>query len=224
MSTSSKGLGFDRDVYRRVVEISNTISSGYVPPDFSFEDVEDELASAQPATMREKLAHSQEEALVAQAKVEMLQADLAREKLARSQDWEHNSGEQHVRMNPVLKLAAGMGVHHDDRRAANPPARGFFAATPISPKPKKKGPKKKGEKTPPNQRKDRHENVRDPPKVTPLLDANADEEVKRRTGFPTMQHLLAYIFVVCNGDFDVMTERRTILTVRYPNTSEGPLL
>ena len=49
----------------------------------------------------------------------------------------------------------------------------------------------------------------DSPKVT--LDIS-DAEVQRRTGFKTKNHLLMYIIVVCNGDFDKIVEGGTVLT------------
>ena len=40
----------------------------------------------------------------------------------------------------------------------------------------------------------------------------SDNEVKRKTGFPSLSSLLAYIIVVCNGDFDRIRERMSPLT------------
>ena len=42
--------------------------------------------------------------------------------------------------------------------------------------------------------------------------ANNDKEVKRRTGFRSLDHLLAYTMIVCNGDHKKMTYKRTSLT------------
>jgi hypothetical protein len=39
-----------------------------------------------------------------------------------------------------------------------------------------------------------------------------EREVKRRTGFFNEKTLLAFIVIVCNGDFDLMTKRNTVLT------------
>ena len=39
-----------------------------------------------------------------------------------------------------------------------------------------------------------------------------DDEVKRRTGFPTLAALLTYIFIVCNGDINLIMRRDTSLT------------
>ena len=88
--------------------------------------------------------------------------------------------------------AAGMDIHRETPATITPNKR-FFHHTPQEPKNKK------------SQRL----NIRNPPTVTPILD---DAEVKRRTGFPTQQHLLLYIFIICNGDINIMTENRTVLT------------
>ena len=39
-----------------------------------------------------------------------------------------------------------------------------------------------------------------------------DDEVKRRTGFQSLKHMLAYIILVCNGDHDKMTQKTSTLT------------
>ena len=39
-----------------------------------------------------------------------------------------------------------------------------------------------------------------------------DDEVKRRTGFPTLAALLTYIFIACNGDIGLIMRRNTSLT------------
>jgi len=45
--------------------------------------------------------------------------------------------------------------------------------------------------------------------VHPII---ANSEVKRRTGFCDVSTLLAYVIVVCNGDFDRIRKKRTSLT------------
>ena len=39
-----------------------------------------------------------------------------------------------------------------------------------------------------------------------------DSEIKRRTGFTSLKHLLAYVITICNGDHDTMIEKTTTLT------------
>jgi hypothetical protein len=48
-----------------------------------------------------------------------------------------------------------------------------------------------------------------PPKVAPGV---SDDEVKRRTGFPTEGAMLSYIFLVCNGDVELVQQRHSSLT------------
>ena len=42
--------------------------------------------------------------------------------------------------------------------------------------------------------------------------AENDSEVKRRTGFQSLNHMLAFVIIVCNGDHDVMIYKKTKLT------------
>ena len=135
--------------------------------------------------------------MVAQAKCEVLEAELARANMERMVDWEQNS-DSPVSINPTLKRAVGMDVHQELPSFVNPNK--FFTSTPQPPKKKKK--KKDGKEMKP-----RHENVNDPPIFTPSSLSDAD--VQRRTGFPTMNHLLSYIFIICNGETDVILERWT---------------
>lgn len=97
-----------------------------------------------------------------------------------------------------MKRAIGMDVHNELPEFITP--KKFSTQTPQKPKKKKQ---RRGEK------KERHEHVNDPPKVNLCIQ---DRDVQRRTGFPTLEHLLSYIFIVCNGEVDVITERRTVLT------------
>ena len=60
-STESRGLGNDRDLVRRVTEMQTTIRDGTLPPNFSFEEIEEDLASTKPTSPKEELEHSQEE-------------------------------------------------------------------------------------------------------------------------------------------------------------------
>ena len=146
--------------------------------------------------MKERLEHSQEETIVAQAELELRSSELARERMATIQHWEQNDGQDVIPINPSVKRAAGLDVHQDA------PSNQFN----ITPLPTKKKKKLKKDGT---EMKDPHYHSKDPPLVS--LDL-PDSEVKRMTGFPTMGCLLSYIFIVCNGDFQVMTERKTVLS------------
>ena len=39
-----------------------------------------------------------------------------------------------------------------------------------------------------------------------------DSEVKMRTGFKSLNHMFAFVVIVCNGDHDVMIYKKTKLT------------
>ena len=130
--------------------------------------------------------------LITQTKCDQLEADLASVNLARCQDWEHNSGEKHIAINPMVKRKADLDVHQELPSFMSEGPR-FFKTGLVQPKNKKQ----------------RQEHSVLPPTVG--LDLS-DEEVKRRTGFPTLGHLLSYIFIVCNGDIDVVMDRRSVLT------------
>ena len=52
-------------------------------------------------------------------------------------------------------------------------------------------------------------NHQSPPQVLPNI---SDGEVKRRTGFPALSHMLAYIIIIVNGDIDHISRRVTALT------------
>lgn len=193
-STSSKGTGTDRQVVRIMAEMVDAAEASQVPPGFSVQHLKDELASAKPTSTKEKLRHTEEQLLVTKVELEQCKADLAGEKLGRCQDWEHNSNEAHIAINPVLKSVAGLDVHQEaPSRSPNSQCSRFFNSTRHKPKDEKQ----------------RRDFSRDTPKVDLGM---PDNEVKRRTGFPTMHHLLAYVFIVCNGDFDTIVERRSVLT------------
>ena len=42
--------------------------------------------------------------------------------------------------------------------------------------------------------------------------ANNDNEVRMRTGFKSLNHLLAFVMIVCNGGHNVMIHKATKLT------------
>ena len=149
-----------------------------------------------PSSPKEEIEHAEHKAMIAEAECEHLRAELFREKLGRVQDWQQNSTNAGP-INPSLKLIAGLDVHPDV--PTTPGNKRFFTNTPLPWKKKKQD----------DERKERHENVKDPPKVT--LDL-PDHEVHHRTGFPSMQHLWSYIFIVCNGSVDSITSKKTVLT------------
>lgn len=118
-----------------------------------------------------------------------LTADLMREKLLHTQVWEHNTNSKsHIPINPVVKRVAGIDVHEDftlDHES--------FVSTPL-----------------PSQKKRKYNVNTD---RVPVVTTNTpDDEVKRRTGFQTMNHLLFYIFIACNGVHERIVARDTVLT------------
>ncbi|KAL9186550.1 hypothetical protein ACHAXT_005788 [Thalassiosira profunda] len=193
-STGSKGTGRDRAVARIVNGMKEIVEDGYVPPELAVDEMERELESqsSKPSTTKEALCLTEEQLLLAQVERDRLKAELTAEKLARCQDWEQNSDEAHIAINPALKHASGLHLHgglsYPDAASGR-----FFS----------------GELQPLQNEKRPHSHSKDPPIVS--LDMEPDQ-VKRRTGFPSMQHLLAYVKFVCNGDFAKMVERRTVLT------------
>jgi hypothetical protein len=196
-SANNKGVARDRGVVQKLKQIQEVIiDDGQVPPEFSIEEAKEELAAAKPTSMKERLEVSQEETILAQAELEHYQSELARANMATIQHWEQNFGHDAIPINPTVKRAAGLDVHQ------NAPSNQFN----ITPLPTKKKKKLKKDGT---EMKPRHYHARDPPKVS--LDL-PDSDVKRRTGHPTMGCLLSYIFIVCNGDVEVMTKRRTVLS------------
>jgi len=82
-------------------------------------------------------------------------------------------------INPSVARAAGIQFHTRRSPPTKAPDKCFFHGTSRINKWNK-----------PNQ----------PPKVAPGV---SDDEVERRTGFPTEGTMLSYIFTVCNGDADI---------------------
>ena len=64
-------------------------------------------------------------------------------------------------------------------------------------------------KTPSKPTHPKHYKVNAPPLVLPTISAS---EVKRRTGFINIQHSLAYIIIVVNGDINAIAKKQTPLT------------
>ena len=120
------------------------------------------------------------------AKADMYKADAVRATLAINQTVEQNSTDQHVKMNPTVQRAAGLHTH-----LSNPSI--LFQV----------------ERRPHLQMKPRNMSAKKLPLATLNL---SDTEVKRRTGYPTMAALLSYLFIVCDGDVDLLQLRNISLT------------
>lgn len=95
--------------------------------------------------------------------------------------------DQHVRMNPLVNQSVKLNQHLPDPDSS---FSGFKASLTST----------KGGYT---------MNTSSEPKVDLTID---DDEVKRRTGFLSRDIMLIYIFIVCNGDVNVILSRSTSLT------------
>jgi len=190
-STTSKGNGAARLTTRLVTDVVETAKQ--LPPGFSVEALKEEHeGAAEPTSLNEKLRHTEEELLLREAELEQSQAAHASEVLANCQSWEQNSDESHISINPTVARAAGLDVHIPTPFPESNDPR-FFKQLPLP---------RQGDTT-------RTEHSKLQPTIT--LDIS-DDEVQRRTGFPTKQHLLSYIFIVCDGDINLITRRQTVLT------------
>lgn len=126
------------------------------------------------------------------AKADIYKADAVRATLAINQTMEQNSNNQHVKMNPTVQRAAGLHTHLSNPSSSRVGMK-FFQA----------------ERRPHSQMKPRNMSANKLPFATLNL---SDAEVKRRTGYPTMAALLSYLFIVCDGDVDLLQLRNTSLT------------
>ncbi|EJK73946.1 hypothetical protein THAOC_04409, partial [Thalassiosira oceanica] len=118
-------------------------------------------------------------AAILQTENERLRSEVSAQNFGRMQDWEVAEGHEVNPINPVNAVAAGLEPSVPSL-TNNPPF--HFELMSEMPRDTKKSYKKYSQYA---------------PKVT--LDIS-DAEVHRRTGFKTRDHLLTYVFVVCNGD------------------------
>ena len=119
-------------------------------------------------------------------------ASAAQSSLALTQTIDDLVEDKNVQMNPNVKQSAGLANLPNH---VNNSTEQFFSS----------------EKTQPRSKKPRVAGVTatEQPKVTLSIE---DDEVKRRTGFPTLAALLTYIFIVCNGDINLIMRRDSSLT------------
>ena len=64
-------------------------------------------------------------------------------------------------------------------------------------------------KSPIEESRHEHKVANKSPLVLPNVSAS---EVKRRTGFPSLSHMLGYIIIIVNGNIDAISEKVTSLT------------
>mmetsp|Transcript_2837 Transcript_2837/g.5151 ORF Transcript_2837/g.5151 Transcript_2837/m.5151 type:complete len:263 (-) Transcript_2837:324-1112(-) len=150
------------------------------------------LKASRPKTVTEQLRVVEAERDLLKAKADMYRGDAVRATLALNQTMEQISNDQHVPINPSVQRAAELHTH-----LANPsiphPADRFFQTE-----------------------QQQHSNMK-PRNMTadqlPVADLNlSDDEVQRRTGFPTLFALLTYLFIVCDGDVELLQQRNSSLT------------
>jgi hypothetical protein len=93
-------------------------------------------------------------------------------------------------INPTVRMAARLGLVIGNASSFCVEGRIFFHANPL--------------------RILTYKNIKEDEPVVML--GMSDEEVKRLTGFPDEEGLLAYIFVICNGDINTINIRSSSLT------------
>ena len=195
ISDSSAGLGCDRQLQRVLQESRQVIQQGWVVQRENANDDPRKGRTARPTSKTAELRAVEAERDRYKAESRQYRADAASATLALNQTFEQHCPNQHVRMNPVVQSLACLDRHIADPTLATPAAQAgrFF----------------KTERAHSTAKKARRFIARDPPKVDLSI---SDDEVKRRTGFPGLQTLLAYIIIVCNGDISIVLERNTSLT------------
>ena len=125
-----------------------------------------------------------------QRNMEDMQSDLAETNLALQQVVELTSNDMSGYINPTVRMAARLGLEIGNASSFCVDGRNFFHADPL--------------------RILTYKNIKEDEPVVML--GMSDDEVKRRTGFPDEAALLAYIFVVCNGDINTIKMRSSSLT------------
>lgn len=184
-STTSKGLGGDRTMKRILDESKAIMDRGFLPCD-QFDKENDESNG----NVHKKRAKKEDSHAAVQRERDRYKADYVQATLALNQTFEQNAPEQHLKINPVLKRAAALDCHMTDP-SLPPSDRTFFQAKLKS-------------------NPGTYDLIANSPPLVHLeID---DDEVKRRTGFVSLNAMLRYIFIVCNGDIDVMMKRCTSLT------------
>ncbi len=190
-SSQSLGLGSDRQLQRVLVESQEIMKKGFVSGALILEQPKKKRRKAKPKSVTEELQVAQAERDMYKARAEAAHADAVRATLALNQTIEQMADDQHVPINPKVKRAANLEHHIEDPSMPTPEGL-FFRARVHKPK-----------------AEPFHRTADD----SPLVDLDTpDDEVRRRTGFPTMSALLTYIFIICNGDVNEILQRCTSLT------------
>lgn len=144
-------------------------------------------------TRSEDIAENVEEQnLVLAALLELEKANTVHATKAVQQMAEETCQEKGVPINASVQQEAGMSTPKGNAASLKKQGRHFFRCDPIK-----------------RDVDERKNTVDSDPSVYLGM---PDNEVKRRTGFPSEIALLSYIFVVCNGNIDIIKKRATSLT------------
>ena len=189
----SKGNAYERAMTRLLAEADDTV----VPQSLQEEELDKLLQQLKDeaegiTSTAEKNRNLEEQTLVLEAKVELAKSDTTLASKAIQQMAEETCKDTHIPINTSVRLAAGMGTTKGNASSVVKQDRPFFHSDPI-----KQGSNK------------RNLAADCDPQVHLGM---SDSEVKRRTGFPSLVALLSYIFVVCDGDIDIIKKRQTSLT------------
>ena len=203
----SRGIGSDRRALKTLDEVNQKIKKGATAPlvvavsSSAKKNISSPSKSAGPSSAKKKQSQpSSKRKQSTSSNVEpiectaVLVADAAEARMTVQQMAEVGAKERiALPINPSVARAAG--IQFDTRRSppTKAPDKRFFHGTSRINKWNK--PKTMA--------------ANQPPKVAPGL---SDDEVKRRTGFPTEGAMLSYIFIVCNGDVELVQQRHSSLT------------
>lgn len=192
----SKGTGYDRAVRRLMAEASDL----EVAPSLHNQAEEWKLLLKQLEEEREHMTsptdsakNLEEQNLVLAAMLELERANTVHATKAVQQMAEETCHNNDVPINDSVRHEAGMSSSSNGNASSvKTPKRNFFHSDPIKPN---TGLKKFAVDSDPS-----------------IYLGMPDDEVKRRTGFSSEMALLAYIFIVCNGDINLIKKRATSLT------------
>jgi hypothetical protein len=194
-STASKGLGRDHALARL---LSNDITNHIIEHKESVtveecDEMISQLQSQNPHTIEDKLCISEEINIAMAAQVETLKSHWAQTTTVVQQMVEESCIEEHIPLNSSLEQSLGLRAEKGTANVMKVPGKNSFHFHVVKPD----GWNKK------------HCVADDPP----LLDLNISaKEVRRQTGFCSLDGLLSYIFVVGNGDIARIMQQVSSLT------------
>jgi hypothetical protein len=193
--TVSKGVARDRALAR---VLSTDVNDHVInhSESLTIEDCDEiisDLQSQKPTTIKEKLRIAEEVNTARAAQVERLRSDLAQTNTVVQQMAEAACVGNQVPLNSSLQESIGLGMKRGNADTMKVRGKNFFHFSML----------KLG-------KKDRKHYLADD---APLVNLNISaKEIKRRTSFNNIDSLLAFIFVVGNGDVLKIKERVSSLT------------